>query len=309
MEWERALTPALSGDAFIVRAQAGHVFVGGRTSDGTSQQIAVLALHAGTGLTEWIHVSDGAGPGTGGVIFSLVASANDLFVAGDAGGSSHVDSSVFVRSLSRGEGAVLWETVIPFATTFFLTECLEAGSGLAFVCGSHHVTGATNDFMVRAYDARTGELRWADRPDDGGLWSSAAALTLSRGRLVVVGLSDCDFAAPTPGCRLAVRAYDAATGVLAWQDLASDHASVEDVVTDGEFIFVAAGETVPTIRAYDAETGALVWVDRADGRIGAHLSLTVDDHWLFAGGFIRQNLSIISPYVRALSLKPVPAPR
>ena len=199
---------------------------------------------------------------------------------------------MFVRSHSRADGQLLWENVIPLATTIGLPACLEEGRDLVFVCGSHHSSlGITNDFMVRAYDMRTGELRWADRPDDGGLWSSAQALT-SGDKVFVIGFLGCDFLSVPPGCRFAVRAYDADTGALVWQDLASDRTFV-DVVADGDSIFVAgaeldaSGSQVATIRAYDADTGALVWVDSAGaGRLIGYRRLAIGDNGLFAGGSI-----------------------
>ena len=167
--------------------------------------------------------------------------------------------------------------------------------------------------MVRAYDARTGTLLWTDRPDDGGLWSSAMALTGSGDKLFVIGQTGCDFSSGTPGCQSAVRAYDAQTGALAWQDLDSAF-SAADIVADGESIIVAgshtdaSGAVAPTIRAYDPDTGALAWENRADpgaGRIGGYSHVTVNGNGLFAGGSLSEApLFITRLYVRALSLRP-----
>jgi outer membrane protein assembly factor BamB len=311
IEWERMITPVTTSVGNVVRVRAGRVFVGGFNVGADGWRYGVYALHAGTGEVEWTHESEGAGPGTAGVVWSMAVTASEVLVAGDAGGSSHSNSSVFVRSLDRGTGALLWQNVIPLATTSALPGCLNVGRNLVFVCGSHHVPDLiSNDLMVRAYDLRTGELRWADRPDDGGLWSSAQALTVSGDRLAVGG-TICDFSQPTTVCKGAVRTYDADTGALVWQDLDSG-SFVQDVAAESELVFVAgsgtdaSGSASATIRAYDVETGVVAWIDHvpagADG-IVSYSRLTVEDNDLFAGGSIFGRFANTT-YVRALSLRP-----
>jgi hypothetical protein len=313
VEWERTITPVTTSVGNVVRVRAGHVFVGGFNVGPDGWRYGVYALHAGTGEIEWTHESEGAGPGSAGVVWSMAVTASEVFVAGDAGGSSHSNSSVFVRSLDRGTGALLWQTVIPLATTSALPGCLTVAGGLVFVCGSHHSPDfISNDLMVQAYDQRTGQLRWAARPDDGGLWSSAQALTVSGDRLAVAG-TICDFSQPTSVCKGAVRSYDADTGALVWHDLDSG-SFVADVVSDGESFFVAgsavdaSGSGSATIRAYDVETGAVVWIDQvpagADG-IVSYSRMTAEDNDLFAGGSIFGRFANTA-YVRALSLRPAP---
>ncbi len=157
------------------------------------------------------------------------------------------------------------------------------------------------DFLIRAYDARTGGLLWHDQVGNGfGLDEFAVDVVTDEKRVFVSGTAFI----PGRSYDWLVRAYDAKTGRLLWEDL-FDFAENFDQPLNGTLavgnglVFVGGFATKDVlgnndwiVRAYDASSGVPVWQDQFDfGGIGgpgiqdAVASLAVKGGRLFAGGW------------------------
>jgi TolB-like protein len=147
------------------------------------------------------------------------------------------------------------------------------------------------DFVVRAYDAKSGTLIWDDRHDVGSS-DSAFAIAAARSRVFAVGRvtnsdgSNIDFI---------VRAYDAKNETFLWEDRldmgSDDEASA--ITVRGNRVFAAGwvsnaeGDNRDfVVRAYNAQDGRLLWADRYDSGIedGA-FSITALGQQVFAAGW------------------------
>jgi hypothetical protein len=200
--------------------------------------------------------------------WSVVAAGNRVLVAGEALGSS---AMMIVRAHDAADGTVLWEDEIPNAQNFAEEHCIGADGDLMFVCGSFPGDGFTDDLFVRAYDIRTGQVRWTDTGDDGGRLSQASALTVSGGRLFVAAYLGCS---PTTfdECLLTVRAYDPKSGALLWNQINRSPGNdwfVNTIVATAEGVFVGeqlnvAGYYEPTILSFDARSGTPIGGDKLD---------------------------------------------
>src|SRR5215204_6196996 len=136
-----------------------------------------------------------------------------------------------------------------------------------------------------------GALLWEDRynPTD---FEQAFMVAADKGRAFAVGYTQGRL-----GRDSEVRAYEAKTGRLLWQDRvdrgADDYTS--GVVTDGRLVYVSGTAILPghgsdwTLRAYEAETGALVWDTTWDlaGRtdVSRGTALAVANGRVFLGGY------------------------
>ena len=198
---------------------------------------------------------------------SSALAKRQLFVAGavtNAGGNS----DWLVRAYDRKTGALLWQDQLDRAGRRDAAVAVVADRGLVFASG--YVTNASGnrDLMVRAYEARTGTLRWENQFDRAGRRDEPDRLNLAvaDGRVLVGGR-----AAKSDGTAdWFVRAYDTQTGFLLWQDFFDggnfDH-NVALAIDSGRVY--ASGVTTDknivrhfTVRTYDAGTGAVLWQDQ-----------------------------------------------
>ncbi|MBM4246556.1 MAG: hypothetical protein FJ148_22625 [Deltaproteobacteria bacterium] len=114
------------------------------------------------------------------------------------------------------------------------------------------------DWVVRAHDVRTGELLWEDARDGVGT-DEPAALATAGGRVFVTGAA----AGPDANTRYVVRAYDAASGALLWQDLSGPVGPADvgfEVAASSGLVFAAGriGQALH-VAAYAQEDGRIVW--------------------------------------------------
>src|SRR5262249_51557814 len=130
----------------------------------------------------------------------------------------------------------------------------------------------TTAWFVRAYDARTGALVWKDLFHPTA-FDDALSVAVDRGRIFVSGFT---FEIPARLRHFAVRAYDARTGSLLWQDVVPGFIrgffggdAAAKVVAGGNRVLAAGVITDASgyhfaVRAYQATTGALLWTDVVD---------------------------------------------
>ena len=198
-------------------------------------------------------------------------------------GPEDISSAFAVRSYDGKTGELLWQDQFVGTGDGFDFDVDDHANAIAvrgnriFVVGSIVNQLTVGDFAVRTYDAKSGSLLWQDQFDgtaSGEDDDEAYAITVKGERVFVAGSieneeSFSDFT---------VRAYDAKTGRLLWQDQANgtangyDHAT--DIAVQGQRVF-AAGSVVNqdvgsdfTVRAYDARSGRLLWQNQFNGTAG-----------------------------------------
>ena len=220
-----------------------------------------------------------------------------------------------VRALHTKTGAVLWQDRFDRGGGFSRAQAVAVTSERVFAAGSGvgcddppACTTGSGDWVVRAYDAKTGTLLWNDEFGVAGSFDEAFAVVVAGGRVFVAG--DARSCENPPECsqfpRLwVVRAYDPKTGTLLWQDQFDNGAGLNRVRTlavKGQRLFAGGdaracsdllGCTMDpqqwVVRTYDTKTGALLWQDRFDnggGNNGVN-AITVKDRWVFASGGAR----------------------
>jgi outer membrane protein assembly factor BamB len=151
--------------------------------------------------------------------------------------------------------------------------------------------------MVRAYDARSGRLSWADRVDDGDRVGQAESLSLAAdGRVYATGGVGCNPETFVEG-KLALRAYDSRSGLVWKRTLAArggDWGFPLYVAAAGDRVFFGGGELLEdgqchgVIRAFAANNGASLWREPFDEGSDppGNLILSVIRDRLFVGGII-----------------------
>jgi glucose dehydrogenase len=205
-----------------------------------------------------------------------------------------------VRAYDARSGSLLWQADTP--ASGFATAVLAEGDVL-FVAGG--------GIGLKAYDAASGALFWEDHTEVAGRLFLVNSIAARGSSVFVAGASqkltgnfDVDFF---------VRAYNAQTGVLLWEDLV-DKTGRDDVASAVALgagkVFVAgwstnagplprgdeesgrdAGNSDVLIRAYDAVNGSLLWEDVFDRAGGDDLatSLVVRGRRVVIGGMTETN--------------------
>jgi len=284
-------------------AHGGRVFVVGRVRGATgSSDFAILAFDARTGEPLWGSVTDPSGGRTLDIAHAVRVEGDMVYVAGTLSGTTG-GSSLLVRAHDAETGAVQWQDEVPGAANSYDSgnEALAVLGHLLFVGGQtlNAQTDNPEDWMVRAYDAKTGALVWVDQADLQA-FDSVTALSVGDGRLFAAGY-DCDDT--LFNCHLDVRAYDPRTGALRWEDRFNEPGGdivagpgAATVEAHGGRVFVGGAVLNAndryewTLRAYDARTAALEWEDRVDagGSWSQPRQLKAQGNRLYAAGFMTE---------------------
>jgi hypothetical protein len=178
-----------------------------------------------------------------------------------------------------------------------------------FVSGFTSNTSGSRDFLIRAYDVRTGDLRWRDRLDKGSD-DFASGVATDENRVFVSG----NFFVPGHGYDWIVRAYEAGNGTLLWESV-FDFAGKDDVCRGtalalaegmlylGGYVYNTDGNQDWLVRAYDTSSGDLVWQDQRDvgGFSDGVRELIVKNGSLFVAGW--GHTSVGNAVVRAYDAK------
>jgi outer membrane protein assembly factor BamB len=274
--WQDVYDPADGPDtALDLAVDGGRLYAGGRSVTAAGSNLLVRAYDARTGAVLWQNEAPSAGGF--GVVRSIVAKGARVFAAGDIFRAAG-DTDYHVRAYDARTGTVLWQDRIDEGPGDRARH-VAVHDGRAYVvgavggCSEFFETGGDCDFLLRAYDARTGAVLWQDRLDLGTT-DLGRAVAVAGGRVFAVGFGgdfvDRDFL---------VRAYDATNGVLAWHDrldTAGAFDAAYSVAVQGRRVFAAgrggacafltdpASDCDGLVRAYDTKTGALIWSDQVD---------------------------------------------
>ncbi len=162
-------------------------------------------------------------------------------------------------------GDLLWEDRFG-ARVFEQAFSVAADHGRVFVAGwtGFPRPGDARDFLVRSYDARTGELLWQDQVNRGS--SDFAAGVVTEGKQVFVSGRAGSFSNQD----WLVRAYDGESGTLLWEDRFDRSGGADGprpdalAVSEGRLFVVGMADNfdVWVLRAYDTATGQLIWQDQ-----------------------------------------------
>ena len=174
---------------------------------------------------------------------------NRVVVAGGGGGYDDIDA--IVAAFDRRSGQQLWLERLDFGGDEWVSV-LTTWQNTVFLIG--------NSF-VHAYALADGSTRWSALSDLAGTHEGFFGATVAEERLVVVG---------TANGRMLVRAYDARSSAVLWEDNAGSEFIVNEratwVTATAERVYVAGsraivlGRTEPyVVRAYDARSGKRLW--------------------------------------------------
>ncbi len=296
--WENRGQPEPFGQALAVAVQ-GNVVVatGGVWTNRTAGNWFVRAHDAKTGVTLW---EDRVGAPNAFVRSQEVAVDDGrVFASGWLFTPAHGFDFV-IRAYDLNSGALLWEQRVDRGGTFEFAEVVVAHGGRVFAAGRVLGASGSSDFALFAFDAQTGEPLWESVTDPSGLGlvDIAVALRAEGDRVFVAGTI---FAVDPDGGdfnlasnSLLVRAYDARTGAILWEDKVPDAMNwyTRTLAAEGHLLFVGGSILNATdnldfmVRAYDTQTGALVWMDQVDQQVleSATAFVATGDR-LFAAGW------------------------
>jgi hypothetical protein len=225
--WEDLLdTPGGDDQALSVAVQGNSVAVAGVVAGDASCDVeagsgncdfAVRVYDAAAGALAWEDRLDGSGFYD--FASSIAVRGQEVLVGGGVGTDAACsprtlsgDCDLLLRTYDVRSGALDWQVQRDAAGGFDSVFAVAVGAGVFLAAGASESAGTGLDFLVQAYDVRSGALRWEDRVDGAGGDEWATSL-VARGPIAVAGgwISG-------NGGDLEVRAYDAADGSLRWED-------------------------------------------------------------------------------------------
>ena len=180
-----------------------------------------------------------------------------VFAAG-RGGRAAGFLDFLVRAYDAKTGDLLWERQFDVAGGEDEANGIAVHGSRVFAVGFGGEPGQDEDFLVRAYNAQTGDLLWGDQFDLTGSDDEARAVAVGGSGVFAVGFG----IAANGKLDFLVRAYDAQTGDVLWQDqfdkAGNSDQALNVTVGGGKVFAVGVGETAGNdgdfvVRAYDAK--------------------------------------------------------
>ena len=152
-------------------------------------------------------------------VYTLTTNGSQVFI-GEAG--LHRDPTAMwptitwlITAYDAGTGATLWrDELYPPPSTIALAKAIATTNDLVVVAGASSNASYAYIWLVRAYNAATGTLRWQDTIDQGPTSAFASAIaivpTAAGPRIVVAGTGAAADGTPI----WLIRAYDPTGGIL-----------------------------------------------------------------------------------------------
>ena len=159
-----------------------------------------------------------------------------------------------------------------------------------YVAGDLGETSSFNDYLMLAYDAATGALRWAVTPVSFSFAAQFKAVAVSPDSTTVYMTGRRDFFGGNASKSYDTVALDAATGATKWNANTKFPPHVFHTLTsialspDGSTVFIAGSSGTV---AYDAATGAQLWLDsykQAYDRSRISLAVSPDSSTVYVTG-------------------------
>jgi hypothetical protein len=249
-----------------------------------------------------------------------VVNGDAVFVAGVTTIVAPFERGRLIRAYALATGRLIWEARHAVGDPPERPFSIAAEGNGVFTAGSVSVNGSMPYSVVRAYDRRTGRDLWHHFGPSGpsGAESSVWGITVKNGRVFVTGrISNGNGTA-----EYTVRAYEAATGVLLWQDRHGPAGSATSVKAEAGRVFVLGTESTPIshilqhwVRVYDARSGTLLWQDRPSARPDGPVGLTTLDvagsrvfagGWTWSGGLLLRAYDVATGHLLWETVRVVP---
>jgi hypothetical protein len=196
--------------------------------------------------------------------FSVATRGDDVYVAGFVW-NPRGRRDFLVRALDARTGTLAWQDQMDKGSDEFASGVVM-DHGRLFVSGTTLRPDTGYDWILRAYRANTGELLWEDTFDHVGRsdFSRGTALAVGGGLVFLGGYGTNAQDAGDFNTDWIVRAHDASSGALVWQDTIRGFSLAYTVAYESGRLFVGgstntADADVARVRAYDARTGAPLW--------------------------------------------------
>lgn len=288
--WEEHLQGLDYGAVSDIEIDGGRVSATGYHL-GASADFAVRTYDAGSGALAWEDLHDRAGRND--VARAVVGGGGRIYAGGYAI-SATANRDAVLRAYDAATGALVWSALRDSGGHDEISTQTIAADGPRVFAGGIAAPAGDTDWVVHAHRADTGELLWQST-FDGGDFDHTVALAARGGRVFSGGVTT----SADVVRHFTVRANDAATGALLWEDrqpgmsgyfFATDVAwqlvAVDQQVIAAGSVGSDDGTIHFAVRAYDAATGALLWSDVVDGGAGADVafSIAAEGNRVFVGG-------------------------
>ncbi len=277
---------AVSGNRVFVAGKAPAV-VGGKTG------WLVTAYDSGTGAVLWHNAFSGPDPIEN--TASTITVSHGLVIVGGFASATPVNDVAMIRVYDQFNGALRWQDRFDYAApkstisqTFAGINWVVSGDETGqpprvYAVGRGLEADGSTAWFVRAYNEGTGALLWSNLFHDS-YYDDAVSAAFNDGRLYVSGFT---FDIATRLRHFTVRAYDARSGSVLWEDqvpgglqgfYGSDIAA--QIVADGNRVLAAGVITDDNgyhfaVRAYDGVTGSLIWNDLVNTGDGADFAQSI----------------------------------
>jgi hypothetical protein len=239
--------------------------------------------------------------------FSVATLNDSVFAAGFTRSASGFGRDFVIRSYDARTGALEWQDQVDKGSDEFASGVVTDKQRV-FVSGTTFIAGHDYDWLLRAYDARSGDLLWENVFDLNGRsdFSRGTALAVGNGIVFLGG-----YGTKADGnADWLVRAYNAASGALVWQDHYESGPNFDTaytLVVDGDRLFAGGAAStesagIAVVRAYNARTGALLWQRDTPGIPDYTYTntITVRDGRVFVGSVVPPNpakfVSLVQAY-------------
>jgi len=274
--WDEVFgTIGVADEINAAAARGRRAFVGGQTRapGAISEAFFVRAYDARSGATLWQDLKDL----TGGLerVAALSASGSALYALASVGAGNEAE----VIAYQAKSGSRLWSDRTDFGGDSVEPRALAVSGKTLLVAAEVASAGGDVDFLLRAYEAKTGAFRFQHRlgaePGDERALAAAAKGKLAFGGGALQG--------PGSGLDFSVMAYEARTGLPVWDEVLDGGSNGDDALyglaASGKRLFAVgslrgASEDF-AVRAYDGRSGALLWSDRHDPNGGVDVAEAV----------------------------------
>lgn len=206
-------------------------------------------------------------------------------VAAGFGYQNDFDSSITVKVYDAVSGEVLSEDVYELSIKEDLNAArANTSNGRIFAGGVGPGATDLSNFMLRVYDAKTGEFLWAGQlnltPNEGSKPGHTVS-TLAPRRAVVMKVGNAEADARQP--LFVLRAFDASTGGVLWED---EFSTDDKEVAKGQQISAhlddEAMQDADTfdfrVRMFGLDGRTILWEDQVLQWAAEENSQAVDDH-------------------------------
>jgi len=237
----------------------------------------IQSLRRKTGATGWTdRVQEAQGLLTS---LQIASFQGRVFASGYTSGPMD-GTDVVVRGYDAFQGTLLWNSVWDTGRDDFPQGIVAGPTAVVVVGYGGNTPGHALNFIVRAYDPKSGAVLWDDRVERTDLDAVAWAVAITRNRVFVAG----NTIDQTNARALLVRAYDISSGALVWETTRPS-TSPTAIKANGSRVFLAGSSFNGSyVGAWDAKSGALLWEDQSTTDFSIFRDISVKGDLVVAAG-------------------------